>query len=167
MANITAASRTALDFVCNDGSQIACLVETHLSVQKGQGVVRRLQGKGNKTWLSTPFPPAVDMAAPRGGVLITAKAYLQVRAAPLDTGLGRVVDEEIKRHAVSVQVRGVGVEHTLIALYVRPTIGVQGNWAVLDAFGCALRRQTRAWVVMGDWNCEPSALIDSGWVLGV
>ena len=109
-----------------------------MNVHKGQAMVRQMQSKGYKTWLVVPLVPVVDAAPPRGGVLIMARAYLQVRAAPLVTGLGHAVDDEMKRHAVSVLVRGVGVEYLLVALYLRPSVGVEGNWAVPDALGCAL-----------------------------
>ena len=91
------------------------MVETHLSVQKDQAVVRQLQSKGYKAWLSVPLAPVAEAAPLRGGVLIMARACLQVRAVPLAAGLGQGVGAETRQHAVAALVKGVGVEYILVA----------------------------------------------------
>ena len=75
-ANITAASRKALDHAAATGCHFLALAETHLNVRKAGRVMRHLQAKGHNTWFSVPRAPVSPAAPPRGGVLIVAGDYL-------------------------------------------------------------------------------------------
>ena len=66
LANITSASRKALEFLCSSGCHMAAVVETHLDVREAQAAQRMLHAKGYKAWFSVRFTPTSSAAPPPG-----------------------------------------------------------------------------------------------------
>ena len=66
---------------------------------------------------------------------------MKVRRVEVRTGLGGSVDAELEQHVVSARVGARGMTYTMYALYLRPSVGIAGNWSALEALGRALRAE--------------------------
>ena len=61
-------------------------------------------------------------------------------------------------------VRCHGITVALVAMYLRPSIGLVGvNVVKLQRRGAMIAQLGVPALVFGDWNSEPSQLLDSGW----
>ena len=97
-ANITNGRRKAFNFVAEQTKHVAALVEAHLGESKARRAPRQMQPWcGYKAWLSHVAKPTVAGAPPRGGAMIAARAYLDVRQIEVTSGLGSPVDAELKQ----------------------------------------------------------------------
>ena len=78
---------------------------------------RQMQACGYKVWFSQAAKPTVAGAPPRGGAMIAARAYLDVRHLEVTTGLGRPVDNELNTHIAAVRIHAHGIRYNMYALY--------------------------------------------------
>ena len=66
---------------------------------------------------------------------------------------------------VPLALRLQGGTIVVVPIYLEPSIGVCGaNLAKLQAVGGCLRGLGVDWIVAGDFNCPPAALLASGWL---
>ena len=79
--NITYGRRKAFNFVVEQKMHVAALVETHLDDARARRVQRQMLSCGYKTWFSQAAKPTAAGAPPRGGTMIVARAYLDVRVS--------------------------------------------------------------------------------------
>ena len=94
-ADITFGSRKAFNGVVEQKMHAAALAETHLDDARARRAQRQLLSCGYKTWLSQDATPTTAGAPPRGGAMIAARTYLDVRQVEVTTGLGASVDAEL------------------------------------------------------------------------
>ena len=92
----------------------------------------------------------------QGGVAVAVRS--QLASAPWPIG------REFPDDYACQTVRCHGIAVALVAMYLRPSIGLTGvNVVKLQRCGAMLTQLGVPTLVLADWNAEPSQLLDSGW----
>ena len=139
-------------------------VETHVHSSKFHSAVEHDLDKAGWKCSSTGSTPT-GRGGSAGGELVTVRKHLAATTfqsiRQLTIAGGRA--DPCKGFAAMVLHLSSG-NLVLIALYLQPGLGTGGrNSQILAAVASFVGSLADAWVILGDWNQDPSSLTKSGW----
>ena len=152
-ANVTSFNNGALEWVTSSKAKVVCLQETHLTPELLHGRRATLQSLG---WDLYAEPASLsDKGTRLGG---TACAF------PKNSGVWQKATYQCKGAGyTAVGLRQRRWDYTIVSLYLRDTEGLNGptNAEVLSSLVAFVRTLPEPWIILGDWNLDPTEVQDT------
>ena len=152
-ANVTSFNSGALEWVTSSKAKVVCLQETHLTPEMLHGRRATLQALG---WDLYAEPASLsDKGTRLGG---TACAF------PKNSGVWQKATYQCKGAGyTAVGLRQRRWDYTIVSLYLRDTEGLNGptNAEVLSSLVAFVRTLPEPWIILGDWNLDPTEVQDT------
>ena len=162
--NVTVWGKKAEDFYFGKeesmkGVEIACVAEHHKLAQGWPKVRNTLQQNG---WRSVASPAKKSMRSEtgsEGGTAVMSRSHLHLTPFQ-DERLG-----EKGNDWSAIMVRLKGVDLLLISVYLTCSIGMTGeNLAKVKELMQLCLNANIPFIMIGDWNMDPSKLMTTGWL---
>ena len=150
---------------CSGVLCVALFVEHHLAANSLAREKELWERHGYRLFLEPAQPTDNGKGTTGGTGVMCMKGFMAGEFLPLE--LQQIFDEAAMQagrfwQAITIRLRRCTL--LLVALYLQPNLGPVGeNMRRLAMLWKFLALTKLPWVVMGDWNCEHSDLLPTGW----